>query len=145
MMDWMMAKGTNKQCAAGFWQEYSQQGASKSGPTDNIRWINTVPPGFVRLPVVALIPTDGRHNWEQSSKGQLVVSCRLHPGNLPCTAVTRSFTLLQKPFHPSASLLAFPDIPCNRTYPPSSVCPFRLSTETQISLQSWPHQSLDQA
>ena len=120
-------------------------GSQKFGPTHIIRWINIVPPGFVRLPVVALIPTDGRHNWEQSSKGQLVVSCRLHPGNPPCTAVTRSFTLLQKPFHPSASLLAFPDIPCNRTYPLSSVCPFRLSTETQISLQNWPHQSLDQA
>ena len=92
-------------------------GSQKFGPTHIIRWINTVPPGFVRLPVVALIPTDGRHNWEQSSKGQLVVSRRLHPGNPPCTAVSRSFTLLQKPFHPSASLLAFPDIPCNRTYP----------------------------
>ena len=93
-------------------------GSQKFGPTHIKRWINTVPPGFVRLPVVALIPTDGRHNWEQSSKGQLVVSRRLHPGNPPCTAVKRSFTLLQKPFHPSASLLAFPDIPCNRTYPP---------------------------
>ena len=71
-------EGTNKQCAAGFWQEYSQRGANKSGPTHTIRWINTVPPGSVWLPCGRLDSHTLKTQLvaiEQRSDDQLVVSC----------------------------------------------------------------------
>ena len=77
--------------------------------------------------------SDGRHNRLHSRKGWLSELLTPPWESSTCTAVSSSFTLLQKPSHPSIHpstrlLVAFPDMPCNRTLypllPRLSVSPF---------------------